>query len=137
MGEYSVSGGLPLRRASLFLILACLALSFVHPVRADEGSEAYAACARGDFLAVLRILGPLAEQGNTEAQFSLGSLYGSCKDMPQDPVRTYFWLYLAASQGHERSLVTLKHIKLFFPRLTAGQVVEAKRLAQEWRPRQP
>lgn len=43
-----------------------------------------AAYDRGDYALPLRLLRPLADQGNAEAQFNLRVMYGNAHGMPQD-----------------------------------------------------
>jgi TPR repeat protein len=56
-----------------------------------------------DAVAALRELKPLAEQGNAQAQFSLGSLYYQGWGVPQDYREAVGWLRKAAEQGHRFS----------------------------------
>ena len=44
-------------------------------VRAEPLEDSIAAFRSGDYATALRILRPLAEQGNAAAQFNLGSMY--------------------------------------------------------------
>jgi TPR repeat protein len=60
-----------------------------------------------DVAAAVRELKPLAEQGNAEAQFNLGSLYYQGRGVPQDYREAVKWLRKAAEQGHIFSQVTL------------------------------
>ena len=60
-----------------------------------------------DVAAAVRELKPLAEQGNAEAQFNLGSLYYQGWGVPQDYREAVKWLRKAAEQGHIFSQATL------------------------------
>jgi TPR repeat protein len=60
-----------------------------------------------DVAAAVRELKPLAEQGNAEAQFNLGSLYYQGWGVPQDYKEAVKWLRKAAEQGHIFSQTTL------------------------------
>ena len=60
-----------------------------------------------DVAAAVRELKPLAEQGNAEAQFNLGSLYYQGWGVPQDYKEAVKWLRKAAEQGHVFSQSTL------------------------------
>jgi uncharacterized protein len=57
--------------------------------------------------AALRELKPLAEQGDSEAQFKLGSLYYQGWGVAQDYKEAVKWLRKAAEQGHTFSQATL------------------------------
>ena len=43
---------------------------------------------------------PLAEQGDTEAQFNLGVMYDEGRRIPRDAVEAVHWYHKAAGQGH-------------------------------------
>ena len=60
----------------------------------DEGVNAYS---RGDYATALREWLPLAQQGNTRAQFNLGLMYDEGRGMPQDYGQAYLWFNLAAA----------------------------------------
>jgi len=60
-----------------------------------------------DAVAAVRELKPLAEQGNAEAQFNLGSLYYQGRGVPQDYREAIKWFRKAAEQGHRFSQTTL------------------------------
>ena len=60
-----------------------------------------------DVAAAVSELKPLAEQGNAEAQFNLGSLYYQGWGVPQDYKEAVKWLRKAAEQGHVFAQATL------------------------------
>jgi TPR repeat protein len=60
-----------------------------------------------DVAAAVSELKPLAEQGNAEAQFNLGSLYYQGWGVPQDYREAARWLRKAAEQGHGFAQATL------------------------------
>ena len=60
-----------------------------------------------DSVAAVRKLKPLAEQGNSEAQFNLGSLYYQGRGVPQDYKEAVKWLRKAAEQGNVFAQTTL------------------------------
>ena len=57
--------------------------------------------------AAVRELQPLAEQGDADAAFKLGSLYYQGLGVPQDHREAVKWLRAAAEQGHTFAQVTL------------------------------
>jgi len=63
--------------------------------------DADAAIKRRDYATAVRLIRPLAEQGNANAQYSLGVFYDNGLGVPQDKVSAYMWLSLSASQGRE------------------------------------
>ena len=76
-----------------------LVLSFAAPVAAGPFEDAGAALNRGDYATALRLIRPLADQGNANAQVNLGQMYVSGVGVPQDYVRAHMWFTLAAAQG--------------------------------------
>jgi len=69
-------------------------------LRAEPLDDAYAAKDRGDFTSALRLLRPLAEQGNASAQNELGVIYALGKGVAQDSWEAVRWYRLAAKQNH-------------------------------------
>ena len=61
---------------------------------------AVAAYDRGDYATELRLLRPLAEQGDADAQLSLGDMYGDGNGVPQDFTQATQWYRKAAEQGN-------------------------------------
>jgi uncharacterized protein len=73
-----------------------------------------------------------AEQDYTEAQHNLGAMYGSGQGVKRDYIQAYKWLNVCAAKGNvgcvtQRDLIAKK--------LKAAQIVEAQRLATEFKPR--
>jgi hypothetical protein len=67
--------------ACLFLILCCVVP--LDRAAADSLSSANAAFARGDYVLVIKLLSPLAFQGNAQAQASLGYMFENGYGAPQ------------------------------------------------------
>lgn len=68
-------------------------------VSAGPLEEAASAHARGDDVTAVRVLQPLAEGGNAHAQFALGFIYDTSKEISQDDVEAAKWYRKAAEQG--------------------------------------
>ena len=87
------------------LSLICL----VVPTWADfkAGENAYH---RGDYATALREWRPLAEQGESRAQFHLGLLYADGQGVPQDYVQARQWYEKAAVQGDASAQLNLGDI---------------------------
>ena len=125
----------------------------------EDGAEALA---RGDFATALRLLRPLAENGNPDAQINLGNMYFDGNGVPQDNAESVKWYLLAADQGSADAQIALgflyeygeavpqdyvqahKWFDLAGSRLyrdtlaakmTPSQIAEAQKLAREWKPR--
>ncbi|MET0873765.1 MAG: hypothetical protein ABWX81_03080 [Pseudolabrys sp.] len=108
-----------------------LVLSFVEPVTAGPLEDADAALKRRDYASALRLIRPLAEQGDANAQYNLGVFYDNGLGVPQDKVRAYMWFNLSAAQGKEGAAAFRD---LIARRMTPAQIAEAQRLAREWKP---
>jgi uncharacterized protein len=73
--------------------------SFAAHVAAGPLEDATTAFERRDFATAVRLLRPLADQGNAEAQMRLGFMYVAGEGIPQDYVEALKWFRLAADQG--------------------------------------
>ena len=76
-----------------------LLLGFGTSAVAGPLEDADAAVKRRDYATAVRLIGPLAEQGDASAQYMLGVFYDNGLGVPQDRVRAHMWLNLAARQG--------------------------------------
>ena len=74
-----------------------------------------------------------AEQGDTNGQFHLGSVYAAGRGVPMDYVLAHMWFNLAASRetGEARE-GSVAGRDLLAESMTPEQIVEAERLAREW-----
>jgi uncharacterized protein len=77
-----------------------LAVSFAGPVTAGQLEDAAAAYMKGDYVKATRLLRPLAEQGNADAQAHLTFLYANGEGVPQDYETALGWYRKAAEQGN-------------------------------------
>ena len=122
-----------------------LVLSFVEPVTAGPLEDADAALKRRDYASALRLIRPLAEQGDANAQYNFGVFYDNGLGVPQDKVRAYMWFNLSAAQGREGGVFydnglgvpqdkVRAYRDLIARRMTPAQIAEAQRLAREWKP---
>jgi TPR repeat protein len=58
-----------------------------------------AALERGDYVTALRVIRPLAEEGDAFAQLALGVMYFNGWDTPRDYVQAQKWFNLASSRS--------------------------------------
>ena len=90
---------------------------------------------RQDDAGAVRWFRRAADQGDASVQISLGFMYANGRGVPQDDVNAHMWLNLAAVQSsggdRERSVNARDDVA---ERMTADQVAEARRRAQEWTP---
>ena len=63
----------------------------------EEGDAAYN---RGDYATARHLLGPLADQGDTSAQNSLGVMYAKGQGVPQNYAEALKWYRLSAAHGN-------------------------------------
>ena len=125
----------------------------------EDGVEAVD---RGDYATALRLLRPLAENGNPDAQINLGNMYFDGNGVPQDNAESVKWYLLAADQGSADAQITLGFLyeygeavpqdyvqahkwfdvagSLLYrdtlaAKMTPAQIAEAQKLAREWKPK--
>ena len=83
-----------------FLIPLLLALIMLPaPARADQLQDGIAAFKRYDWQTALKLLLPLAEQGNAEAQYEVGETYSASFNGQHDDIEAAKWWRKAAEQG--------------------------------------
>ena len=90
---------LTLKHATAAILLM---VSFAAPVAAgplEDTDYADAAYAKGDYATALRLLRPLADQGDAAAQYNLGVMHAKGQGVPQDYTEAAKWYRLAADQG--------------------------------------
>jgi TPR repeat protein len=119
---------LTLKHAVAAIILVS---SFASSVAAGPLEDAAAAVKRRDYATALRLIRPLAEQGDATAQYNLGVFYDNGLDVPQDQVSAYMWFSLSAAQGKEGAATFRDLIARL---MTPEQIAEAQKLAREWKP---
>jgi uncharacterized protein len=116
------------------LAAVILVSSFASSVAAGPLEDAAAAVKRRDYAAALRLIRPLAEQGDASAQYNLGVFYDNGLGVPQDYVSALMWLNLSAAQGKEGA-ATFRDLVARL--MTPAQIAEAQKLAREWKPTKP
>ena len=84
----------------LMLIVMLLVSGAAVPTVAGPLEDGIAAYDKGDYATALRLLRPLAEQGNASAQNNLGFMYGAGWGVPQDYATAVSWYRKAAEQGY-------------------------------------
>ena len=91
------------------LILPVLLLTLLvgNPAFSADFQKGADAARRGDFATALREWKPLAEQGNADAQGSLGVMYRNGHGVLQDYKTAVKWSTLAAEQGNATAQTNL------------------------------
>src|ERR1700720_1417484 len=85
-----------LKRAIAAIVLVP---AFATPVAAGTFEDAVDANARGDYVKALRLIRPLANDGDAAAQFNLGLMYMTGHGVQQDDSAAALWFRKAADQG--------------------------------------
>ena len=85
-----------------------------------------------DFKMAVRWYLRSANQGNELAQRKLGLLYERGDGVQQDFVQAYMWYKLGAASGVKAGIVLRDALAI---RMTSDQLLEAQKLAREWRPK--
>jgi TPR repeat protein len=111
------------------VVAILLMLSLATPVAAGPLEDGYTAYTKGDFATAMRLMRPLADQGNITAQTVVGLLYYF--NYGGDYVSAHMWFNLAAAQGHAFAEMFLKDTA---DKMTPAQIAEAQKLAREWKP---
>ena len=117
---------LTLKHAAAAILLM---LSLAAPLVAGPLEEGYSAYTRGDFATAMRLMRPLADQGNITAQTVVGLMYYF--NYGGDYVSAHMWFNLAAAQGNSFAEMFLKDTA---DKMTPAQIAEAQKLAREWKP---
>jgi uncharacterized protein len=91
---------------SAFAALAMLAAA-VAAGNAGPLEDAKAAHERGDDETAVRLIRPLAEQGNAVAEFYLGMMYDAGLGVAQDFTEAAKWYRRAADQGYAEAQLSL------------------------------
>jgi TPR repeat protein len=81
------------------LVALVLSLGPAAPVAAGPLEDGVVAYGRGDYATALRLIRPLADQGNPSAQAMLGLMYALGRGVKQDSAAALTWYRKAADQG--------------------------------------
>jgi uncharacterized protein len=82
----------------------------VHPsasAHRNDPEPGYAAYQKADYETALRLLRPLAEQGDPRAETTLGVMYDEGHGVPQDDAEAVKWYRLAANKGYAQAQFNL------------------------------
>lgn len=97
---------------NVLLALATLMLLACTGARADVATG-WAAYLHSDYVAALKELKPLAEAGNADAQYALGSMYSDGLGVRRSPRDAALWFEKAAQQGHADAQFSLGFLLLY------------------------
>jgi TPR repeat protein len=84
-----------------------LSVGFPRPISAGPFEDGLDAARRADYVTVLRLWLPLAEQGDAKAQFNLALMYANGRGVSRDYVTALSWYRKAAEQGNAEAQFNL------------------------------
>ena len=84
---------------TLFIIPLVLMSLVSFPSWSADFNKGLTAAHNGDFATALKEWKPLAEQGDADAQYNLGSMHKKGRGVPQNYKEAVKWYRLAAEQG--------------------------------------
>ena len=78
-----------------------------------------------------------ADQGDALGQNNLANMYRDAVGVPQDYVQAHLWFNLAAQRfaTKEKRDTAAKDRDVVAAKMTAAQIAEAQKLAQQWKPK--
>jgi uncharacterized protein len=85
---------------SLLLLIACTQTTPAANIDANTLEQVRASLKSQDYQTALKLLQPLADQGNAEAQWSIGAMYGRGMGVTQSYPEALKWQIRAAEQGY-------------------------------------
>jgi uncharacterized protein len=91
-------------RSSIALALSIVCFAGLAWADLKAGEDAHR---RGDYAMALREWQPLADQGNTVAEYNVGLLYANGQGVPKDDAQARQWYEKAAVKGHADAQVDL------------------------------
>lgn len=90
-------------RNRLGLASLVFSVTFAGSAFAGPLEDAGAAYKRGDYATAMRLVRPLAEQGNTAAEYNLGTMYYNGEGTRRDYAESLKWYRMAAGHGDVES----------------------------------
>ena len=90
-------------RAKTTLTLGVLALALCGQALAGAFEDATTAYMRGDYAAAMKMIQPLADQGDVRAQFNLGMMNYNGQGVPRNHEEAAKWFRMAAEQSDVES----------------------------------
>jgi TPR repeat protein len=90
----------------------------------EDGIAAYN---RGNYVPAIRLLRPLAEQGNAKAQNVLGVMFRKGEGVAKNPARAHMWFSFAAKRGEAGAKAELREVS---QTMTAEEISQAEAMAK-------
>lgn len=113
------------------LITAAALCATLAPALADDLQDGIAAINRKDYPAAIKLLQPLARDGNAQAQLRLGLMYYHGHGVRESDAQAVLWFERAARQGNAQAQFQLGNMYAYG--LADPKVdVDSPRLAAQW-----
>ena len=109
-----------------------LALAATYPAVAGPLEDGVKAYSKADYNTAQRLLMPLAEQGNIDAQYSIGMMYARGQGYNEDKVKAHMWYDLASKKGDKDAAADRDALERD---MTPDQIAQAKQMATDWKPK--
>jgi TPR repeat protein len=119
--------------AALFLTLFLFA-SAASAGQIEDGIAAYNA---KNYDEAVKLLQPLAEQGNALAQYQLGYMHLYGQGVPKDYAEAWFWLTIAANAtgpDAKAAQTAAAGRAMILKQLTPAQAEAVKKRVEDWKP---
>lgn len=100
------------------------------PVLAGPLESGVAAYNHADYATAIKILEPLANQGNVDAQYTVSLMYAKGQGVTQDSVKAYMFMDLMARKGDKGAAADRDDLAAG---MTPEQLDEAKKRVSEWK----
>lgn len=111
-------------------LLVTLMIGGTQFASAGPFEDGFSAAKRRDYETALRLLRPLATQGQVQSQAMLGFMYMEGQGVPQDYAEALKWLRLAANQGEPKAEIALGEMYLYSKGVTYDSAEAMKWITQ-------
>lgn len=115
------------KRSIFFCVLLAVSGVDAMPAAAGPWEDGMAAYNRGDYVPAIKLVRPLAAQGNAKAQSLLGVMFRKGEGVPKSPKRAHMWFTLAAARGDAQAKAELHEVSRA---MTPQEVSEADAMAR-------
>jgi TPR repeat protein len=95
------------------IVVLILAVGVAASAAAGPLEDGANAGKRGDYATAMRLLRPLADEGNAQAQYNVGEMYENGWGRPHDNSAAAHWYQKAADQGYATAQMALGHMYNF------------------------
>ena len=112
---------------ALFLVTSHTRVAIAGPL--EEGVSAFS---HADYSRALRLLQPLADKGDSDAEYTLALMYVKGDGVPQDNAQAFMLFSLAAKSGDPDAVAQRDQLG---GSLTPDEKTKADQLLADWKPK--